>query len=201
MYDCAFGWKHTPDYSRRATAEGISIINCDMRNATIGPALFRNIVVENLKSDSMILFSPVYEHVTLRGRFGRWMIHGAVQPGPPYWMPPAYWESCLRFYKNVDWALDISQAEFADFSFRTGGVPTHLVKRDPETQVVVRREQVIEGRWRRLGLAGYTEVGLKLLLEDQATETVLVVPKRMKDAKRLVEDLRTLQAAGIAQPD
>lgn len=59
----------------------------------------------------------------------------------------------------------------------------------------------MEGSWRRLGLAGYTEVCLKSFLEDQTTDTVLVVPKRMKDVKKLFEDLRKLQAAGIAEPE
>lgn len=45
IYDGAFGWRYSPDYSRRTTAEGISIINCEVRKVNIGPALFRNILL------------------------------------------------------------------------------------------------------------------------------------------------------------
>jgi hypothetical protein len=45
------------------------------------------------------------------------------------------------------------------------------------------------------------EVYLEFFLQEGAADKVLVVPKRMKGAKKLVEDLRRLQAAGIAEPD
>jgi hypothetical protein len=112
-----------------------------------------------------------------------------------------YQELCSKFYAGVDWAVDLSQAEFEDFGFRTGGVPAHLVKRDPETQVIIHRDRVMAGDWRTLDLDSLTEVYLNFFLEEGAQDQVLVVPKRIKRAKRLVEDLRKLQAAGIAEPD
>jgi hypothetical protein len=57
------------------------------------------------------------------------------------------------------------------------------------------------GDWRTLDLDSLTEVYLNFFLEEGAQDQVLVVPKRIKRAKRLVEDLRKLQAAGIAEPD
>jgi hypothetical protein len=196
-----FGWPHSPDYSRRTTAERISIIDCEVRRFGIGPALCRDILIQNLKSDVLIVYSALFEHVTIKGRCGRLMIHGEFQPDPNASMPPGYSQLSTLFYSSVDWAIDIRQAEFEDFSFRTGGVPARLVRRDPETQVVVKRERLMKGSWRKLGLDGYTKVCIEIFIEEQGADTVLVVPKRMKGSKKLVDDLRKLQAAGIAEPE
>jgi hypothetical protein len=85
-------------------------------------------------------------------------------------------------------------------------VPARLVRRDPETQVVITRERIMEEAWRKLDLDDYTKVGLEAFLEEQARgaqalDTVLTVPKRGPDIKKRVAGLRKLQAAGIAEPD
>lgn len=80
-------------------------------------------------------------------------------------------------------------------------MPARLVKRDPETQVILRRERVMSRRWNKLNLDSYTEVVLDLFLVEGAQETVLVVPKRRKGANKLVQELRKLQADGFAEQD
>jgi len=202
FYGGGFGYRHTPDYSRRTTAQNITIRNCEAKKFSIGPALLRDIWIENLKSDMILAYGPLLEHVKFRGRCGKWLIHGTFQGINQSELERAQYQPlCTRFYKTVDWAIDISEAEFEDFDLRTGGIPAKLVKRDPETQVIIRRERAMQGSWRELGLDRMTEIGLTLFLKEGAADTVLVVPKRMKGAKRLVEDLRKLQAAGIAEPD
>jgi hypothetical protein len=129
------------------------------------------------------------------------MIHGAFLPSAPYRPPAGYRDLWEEFYSHVDWAIDIHDAEFDDFSFRTGAVPARLVRRDPETQVIVKHERVMEGSWRKLDLDSYTRLVLDLVLAEQVFDSVLVVPKRMKGSSKLVSDLRKLQAAGIAEPD
>ena len=39
------------------------------------------------------------------------------------------------FYQKIDWALDISRGEFRDLELK--GIPARLVRRDPETQLIV----------------------------------------------------------------
>jgi hypothetical protein len=152
-------------------AERILISNCEVRKFPIGPALFRDITIENLKSDVIIVYSALFDHVTFKGPCGNWMIHGSFLPSPPYRLPPAYRDLWKQFYAHVDWAIDIHQAEFDDFDFRTGAVPARLVRRDPETQVVVTRERVMQGTWQKLDLDGYTKVTLDLLIKEQALDT------------------------------
>src|SRR5262249_45750793 len=51
----------------------------------------------------------------------------------------------------VDWALDITEAQFADFEIR--GISSRLIRRDPATQVVVTRDKALADAWRTLDLS------------------------------------------------
>ena len=46
------------------------------------------------------------------------------------------------FYAETDWALDISEAKL--LGLRCEGVPLHLIRRDPQTQVILDKQ----GRYR-----------------------------------------------------
>lgn len=73
---------------------------------------------------------------------------------------PAFAEANAAYYANVDWALDISQAVFASEP-DLRGVPGSLVRRDPETQVLVTRERVLRGSWKDLELPGVWRIALE----------------------------------------
>jgi len=49
-------------------------------------------------------------------------------------------------YKEVDWALDIRDAVFSSAEFF--GVPGELIRRDENTQVLLRREAFSRVDWR-----------------------------------------------------
>ncbi len=55
------------------------------------------------------------------------------------------------YYATVDWALDISEGEFEECELQR--IAAHLIRRDPQTQVVVRREKAMQGKWRDLDLS------------------------------------------------
>jgi hypothetical protein len=113
----------------------------------------------------------------------------------------AFDEANAAYYSSVDWALDIRDAAFEEADLR--GIPAHLVCRDPATQVVVTRHKALEGAWRQLDLSGpYWPMSLEILLsESQAPAVVLVAPKRDPQYGKLLEDLRKLRDAGVAEPD
>ncbi len=105
-----------------------------------------------------------------------------------------------RIYADTDWALDISAAEFEEFDIRN--VPADLIRRDSETQVIVRRERVAETEkiWRNLDLAGTPwALGLTNMLAQGLRDKLLVAPKRRKDFDRWLSGLRLLQREGIAE--
>jgi hypothetical protein len=106
-----------------------------------------------------------------------------------------------KYYSKVDWALDISEALFLDCSLRT--VPARLVRRDPETQVVVKREKVLTGSWRELRYVKDTrwEAELDGFLEQGLPDRVLVAPKRDRRFQQHLDGLKALRDAGIAEAD
>lgn len=200
-----FGYRHSPDFRRRTSARNIRIVDCESRKFGVGPALLEDIYIENFRCDLVTVWGALFKHVTIKGRCNSLMIHGITGQGDIDVGGKEvlnYRALCDEFYQTVDWALDIREAEFEDFWIRTRGVPTHLVLRDPETQAVVCRDKSIDGKWRDLGLSGLTQIMFKEFIRDALPSFILVAPKRHKqDFKDVLEDIRRLREAGIAEPD
>ena len=84
-------------------------------------------------------------------------------------------ESNAEYYRNVEWALDISQAEFEELCLR--GFPVHLIRRDPETQIVMTREKALKGGWKHLEFQENLLPGLiDLFLQREEPATLLIAP-------------------------
>ena len=199
------------------------MVRCEFRSATLGqvddpamPLVVRNVsltrcaakgrsslwgvrvedvVVDGLTtSPAAVLTACAFRHVTLRGRIGSLMF----QP-PPFTMdeqPRAFIDTILRYYADVDWAVDISEAEFTgDVNFFF--VPGDLVRRDVETQFLLRRET----------LAGVdlTEFPVVARIEASRFEVtpfdsiVAIASKRTKNFERYRDDLEQLRKAGLAE--
>ena len=73
---CSIGYGYSPDYSRRTTAERISIKDCEARKCQIKAAVFREVLVQNIRSDTIMVYGALFEHVKFKGRCGIWLIHG-----------------------------------------------------------------------------------------------------------------------------
>ena len=70
------------------------------------------------------------------------------------------------------------------------------------SQAVVRREKVMQGRWRELDLSDtHWPTSLELFLELGFPDDVLVAPKRARNYKALQKGLDKLREAGVAEPD
>jgi hypothetical protein len=101
---------------------------------------------------------------------------------------------------SVDWALDITEAEFEEGELQR--VPAELVRRDAETQVVVTRASAMRGEWRRLDLSRtHWATSLEFFLERGDPDVVLVAPKRSRQFRQLLDGLKMLRDAGVAEPD
>ena len=197
-----FGYRRSPDFSQRSNAKNIRLVGCQVRKCLIGPAVLEDIQIENLNSDVTIIWGALFKHVTIKGRCDKLMIHGGYESGMPKDVLARYWLLCDGFYETVDWALDIREAEFEDFWIRTRGVPSHLVRRDPETQAVIRREKALSGKWREMGLCALSEIMFKEFMRDELDSFILVAPKRGKqDFKDILADIHRLREAGVAEPD
>jgi len=156
------------------------------------PANIEDALIENLKTYNLLMcMGAVFKHVELKGRIGKIMIRD--QEG----FEGAY----LDYYRTVDWALDISKAEFQELDLRS--VPAKLVIRDPETQVVVKRYKAEEGLWKQLPLSHtWWPVSLQWFVKrKECDDVVLVAPKRHPRFKELLGGLQLLRREGIAEPD
>lgn len=210
FHRCYFGSSYSTslDVRRRAVVRNVAMIAC---KATKGCSLLGTIVedvlVDGLRTHGLIqLWGCVFKHMTLKGRIDRMMFSPAIVIGPETAaeraQQKAFDEANAAYYRNIDWALDISQAEFQECDIR--GVPARLIRRDPETQVVVTRQKALEGRWRQLDLGNTPwKVGIEFLLLDRPDDidVVLVAGKRDRHFGELLAGLQLLRKAGVAEPD
>jgi hypothetical protein len=186
----------------RSTARDLKLINCEEKACGIWGAIVEEVVVDGLKTSDMLqTWAAVFKHVVLRGRIGRIMISNRVAPVMEVTSEhlQAFSQANAAYYAKVDWALDISQAEFQDCDIR--GVPARLIRRDPETQVVVTRPKALAGEWRRLDLGRtHWPTAIEFMLEREDEDAVLVAPKRARNFKDLHAGLKLLREAGVAEP-
>ena len=197
------------DWTRRSTGRNIRLIGCEERACRVGAAILEDIFVDGLKTHGRLgTWGAAFKHVTLKGRIGNLKVSDYI-PGVAgsaelaHRINLRFQAANAEYYRNVDWALDISRAEFEECELR--GVPGELVKRDPETQILVNREKVIamQSEWERLELSEtHWQIALRDLIGDEHLGSqVLVAPKRNPRFKVLLDGLNFLRHAGVAEPD
>jgi hypothetical protein len=195
----------------RSTVRNVRLLDCREMGCSLHAAIVEEVFVDGLEtSNPFHAWGAVFRHVTLRGRIGGIMLSHAVTPGRPESAEQRAFDAAnAAFYASVDWALDLREAEFTDDA-DLRGVPGRLVRRNPETQVLITREKALQGRWRQLDLKRtYWPTALALFLEDTTLgSTVLVVPKRVPQRhdglwtrETLLDGARRLRDEGIAEPD
>jgi hypothetical protein len=188
---------------RRSLVRNVRLIECEyVHGAGLSAATVEDVLVDGLRTHELLqTWAMVFKHVTLKGGVGKIMISGAVAPGVASPKEQsAFDEANAAYYAAVDWALDISEAEFAECDIR--GIPARLIRRDPATQVVVTREKALEGKWRYLDLSRtYWRQWIELFLSDTDPDVVLVAPKRSRQFQNLLDGLNMLRDAGVAEPD
>jgi hypothetical protein len=189
------------------TIRRVSLINCNDNGSSIGNAIVEDTLVESLKTPGLFqTFGAVFKHVVLRGKLDRLMICNYELPDSSVNLPyqyevvDAFREANTEYYRDVDWALDISQAEFKELDIR--GVPGRLIRRDSQTQVLITRERALEGDWRKLPFReNLTPFAIDFMLQQELPDTVLIAPKRHRKFPLYLEDLQLLREAGLAEPD
>lgn len=203
---CSFessGISITRDPQLRSVIRDITLIDCEENGCAIESAILENVVVDGFRTaDLFQVFGAVFKHVTIRGKIGRLMITGKLAPslGAKASDEARFAAANSAYYSATDWALDISKAEFAEADLR--GIPARLVRRDPATQVVVTREKVMRGDWRKLEFGdNLWPLCLKMFLRDGDPDIILIAPKQSRNFRCLVEGLELLRRAGVAESE
>jgi hypothetical protein len=198
----------TTDISRMSEIRTVELVDCRMNCCESGPMILSDVTVNKLRmTDLLILWCPYLNRVVLAGAIGSMKINAAADPstfGNDRQRPFDAFRD--RFYVGVEWALDISKARSRNFDVR--GVPGRLIRRDPESQILVTRERALKVA--APGWEKYLDPSNKLwpfminlFLSDGDPDTVLVAPLGAPKAKRdlLLEGLRELRMIGLAEPD
>jgi len=207
LVGCTFQWcgfALTTEISRRSIVRNVQLLNCRENGCEVGPGVLEDVTIADLQTnDLLILWGTVFSRVALTGRIGKVKINPYVDAvdrsertqGP-------FDEFRDRFYSSIDWALDISDARFKEFDYR--GIPSHLIRRDPETQMLVTRERALADGWRGKLSPGnvHWPFVIDLFLSDGDPDLVLVVPlgapKKKRD--RLLSELNELRDLGVVTP-
>lgn len=190
----------------RTVVRNVKLVSCDVQEPMLGTIAVEECTVENLKTHGLfMIYGAVFKHVVLRGRFGRLMFTEYLPGGGDEEKERVHRKTLFTradeaYYEHVDWALDIREAEFYECEFRY--VPGHLVRRDPETQVLVWRDKLLRQDWNRPEFPP-TDWGVnwKLFVESRLSSVVIVAGKRHPKFKHQLEELNQLRELGIAEPD
>jgi hypothetical protein len=188
--------------SLRSTVRNVRFLNCQQRGCALDSAIVEGVMVDGFKTNGLFqTWGAAFKHVTLRGVIGRVMLSPAVAAGlAAADEQRAFDEANRDYYRNVDWALDISEGEFEELDIR--GIPARLIRRDANTQAVVTREKAMSGIWRNIDLSKtYWATSLQFLLDFGFEDMVLVAPKRNRKYLKLLDGLKMLRDAGVAEPD
>src|SRR5262249_23320306 len=149
-------------------------------NSDSGPAIFEDVLVDGLKAnDTLILWGPLFKHVTLEGKIlGGLKINSWATSDPQRETSKTEREFAAArrdFYDGLEWALDLDSAQVGgELDMR--GVPARLVRRDPESQVIVTRERARKKGWRsKLSPSNeWWPFVIDMFLEDGDADVVLV---------------------------
>jgi hypothetical protein len=194
--------------ARRSTVRNVRLLHCSQRGCRANCAVFEDVLIDDLATNGQLLqtFGAVFNRTVLRGKIDRLMLSNDVLPSilkddsERQQEIEAFRSANAEFYRRVEWALDISTGEFRELDLR--GIPGHLVRRDPETQVLVLRERALKMEWVGLDFKeNLLPTTLQLFLEGQDSSLVYAAPKRHPKFRRYLDDVKLLRRAGIAEPD
>lgn len=198
---CDLSITRTP--ALRSTVRNIKLTNCSQRGCSLSAAIVEDVLIDGLKTNGQLFqtWGAVFNRTVLKGKIDRLMISSIALPGVI--MPDeqrAFDDANAEYYRHVEWALDISKGEFKELCIR--GLPGNLIRRDPETQVLVTRERAMSGEWRDLEFQdNLLPTSLDMFLQRAEPSIVLIAPKRHPRFKEYLSDMNLLRRSGITEPD
>jgi hypothetical protein len=167
---------------------------CVVKKSSAQHIRFEDVEIEHLTTAGIGLTGCLFRHVTLRGPVGAIRSLG-VNASLPADVRAAMEATTARYYRETDWALDVTEAEFQEGEFLN--VPGNLIRRDPETQFLLRRETV--AGIARTGLPSYATIAISRFESTPFDTLLAIVPKRNKHFAERLAHLRELRDRGLAE--
>ncbi|MBW8482526.1 hypothetical protein [Actinomadura parmotrematis] len=189
LISCALAQFDDPEY--RLTVRGASVRECMVSGGSIQGVHVEDSLIENVNGGSVFYaHGCVFDRVVIRGAIGAIM---AIMPNSSLAARDLHVARMIELYRQVEWALDISAAEFVDVDLC--GVPGHLVKIDPETQIILHRD-----RFDNISvhdLPPLVQVWLGRFRATPFDSIVAVAPKLSENFLRYLDGIRWLRDNGL----
>jgi hypothetical protein len=179
-----------------------TLIACSQRACGISGAILDEVTVDSFATVGRIplfLDGVAFRHVVLAGRLAMFKINPAPTLEPTATERQVWIDGNRDYYAGVDWALDISRAQFVsapDLHY----VPGHLVRRDEETQALASRSILQDAPWQSLPWGkSALRIAVEWFLDHGPYDSVVIAAARK--SKYFREDLaalKMLRSEGLA---
>ena len=195
----------------RPTLRRLTVERCHFTASELGPLILEDALIDTIWIHRGMwgpqkVVGCAFNRVVIRGRINGgvrfvpsmdWMLNRPLAPA----VDDPFVRANQRYYEGVDWALDIGSAEFTGIEMSHCDIPARLIRRDPETQVVVTRDSVQRGDWRAASEGSSKVFAIEDFLSAGLDDTVLVAPIRSKYLEADVAAFRRLRDIGVALAD
>jgi hypothetical protein len=192
----------------RSVVRNLTLLRCHVTASELPPVVAEDCIVDTVWLHRgiwgpQVLRGWAFRHVVIRGNITGSL---ALTPGPSWpglratsdATSDPYVVANRRFYEAVDWALDISEARFTSVEFGSG-IPASLIRRDPETQVILRRSTLVGSGWEGRVQDELARIWIDDFLRSGFEDTVLVAGKRGRAFARQLALIQRLQDAGLVE--
>ncbi|OKI30159.1 hypothetical protein [Streptomyces sp. CB03911] len=165
---------------------------CRVDRCSIQGVLFERVTVDGLTAAQVHrLYGCVFNQVVLRGKIGPVM---AMMPHSGLADRESHIAGMVAKYRDIEWALDISEASFSDADFY--GVPGDLIRYDAGTQVLLRREK-FSGATPE-DLPPYVRTWVSRFDESPFDSLVGIAPKRSRSFAKYMHDIEWIHSQNLA---
>jgi hypothetical protein len=193
----------TTDIGKRALVDNALFKDCKVSASDIGPAVLKSVHIDGLVTDSLlIVWGAVFDRVIFSGRIGKIKINRHIHHvDQSERVQKPFDEFRQSLYADLEWAIDIADAKFR--LLEISGIPAKLIRRDPNTQMVVTRERALDQGWRsQVSSANkHWPFAIDMFLATGEADRVLVSPLigPKKQIENLLDELKELRDLGVVE--
>jgi len=197
---CEFVGEGLATYGRavnRSAARDIRLKNCRVNSFFGIGAIFDDVSVDGLLTTRhpVILSACALRHVVIKGKCGRFLFNRQICHDDDR-RNAEFIADNDELYRNLDWALDITDADFSAFEIRAS-IPPRLIRRNPDSHFIMSRAVALSNEWKNYEPSGAFQIGVSMFLESGADEELFVAARRSKHFEAELNFLRRLKSAEL----
>jgi hypothetical protein len=175
-------------------------------NCAASGCVFDEVQLQDLNktgSSPLFIWASVFRHTLLAGNISGLKINRSDM-NPDATAEDVAWreKETIALYSTIDWALDISGAKFPNGA-TFEAVPGDKIRRDPESQILIKRDRLAASDWRSLD---YQRTPIDIAISWFETGSLfdsVVIASRSTSKHRAADlaVLNMLRREGIAESD